>query len=97
MYESLSDPISLEPPLGGAITIFAPTDEAFAKIPEDTLQDLLSKKSEVSTLLSMHTLPGTLFSKGISWAEHRTLAEDRAPIATQVTYRPLDASIIPKR
>ena len=75
----------LESPLGGAITIFAPTDEAFAKIPEDTLQDLLSKKSEVVTLLSMHTLPGTLFSKGISWAEHKTLAEDRAPIATQVT------------
>ena len=49
-------------------------------------QDLLSKKSEVETLLSMHIVPGTLFSKGISWAEHQTLAEGKAPIATQVQW-----------
>ena len=44
----------------------------------------MSKKSEVATLLSMHIVPGTLFSKGISWAEHQTLADGKAPIATQV-------------
>jgi hypothetical protein len=51
---------------------------------------LFSKKSEISSLLAMHTLPGTLFSKGISWAEHQTLANDRAPIATQVSTQVLE-------
>ena len=62
---------------------------------DDTLQDLFSKKEEVATLLSMHIIPGTLFSKGISWAEHQTLANDRAPIATQAISLDTNSSLLP--
>lgn len=67
----------------------------FIHITDDTLQDLFSKKEEVATLLSMHIIPGTLFSKGISWAEHQTLASDRAPIATQASILDYNHSLCP--
>jgi len=64
------------------LTIFAPTNEAFAKVPEDLLQALLADKEALTGVLLRHALPGALFSKGITWTEHKTAGGDM--IATQV-------------
>ena len=50
----------------GPFTVFAPTDEAFAKIPEATLKDLLKpeNKSKLVAILSYHVVPGRVFSEG---------------------------------
>jgi uncharacterized surface protein with fasciclin (FAS1) repeats len=38
----------------GPFTVFAPTDEAFAKIPSDDLQALLADKAKLRSVLSHH-------------------------------------------
>ncbi len=42
----------------GPFTVFAPTDEAFAKIPQDQLQALLGNKEALQKVLLYHVVPG---------------------------------------
>jgi uncharacterized surface protein with fasciclin (FAS1) repeats len=42
----------------GPFTIFAPTDEAFAKLPAGTLESLLADKDALSKVLTYHVVPG---------------------------------------
>jgi len=44
---------------GGPFTVFAPTDEAFAKLPADTLRELLKpeNKEKLKDLLTTHIFP----------------------------------------
>merc|ERR1739838_288680 len=65
-----------------AFTIFAPTNEAFAKVPEDALNSLLADKEALTAVLLRHVAPGYLYSKGIMWAELETAGGEM--IASQV-------------
>jgi uncharacterized surface protein with fasciclin (FAS1) repeats len=44
----------------GPFTVFAPTDDAFAKLPKGTLEDLLkpANKDKLRRILSYHVVPG---------------------------------------
>ena len=42
----------------GPFTVFAPTDEAFAKIPKDQLEALLADKEQLTAVLTYHVVPG---------------------------------------
>ena len=44
----------------GPFTVFAPTDEAFAKLPEGTVADLLKpeNKQKLAAILTYHVVPG---------------------------------------
>lgn len=44
----------------GPFTVFAPTDEAFAKLPAGTLEDLLKpeNKQKLTQILTYHVVPG---------------------------------------
>jgi uncharacterized surface protein with fasciclin (FAS1) repeats len=42
----------------GPFTVFAPTDEAFKKIPEDTLKALLTDKEKLKKVLLAHVVVG---------------------------------------
>lgn len=44
----------------GPFTVFAPTDEAFAKLPKGTVDDLLKpeNKAKLASILKFHVLPG---------------------------------------
>ena len=66
----------------GPFTLFAPTNEAFAKIAEDDLSALLEDKDALTEVLLRHVVPGTLFKKGISWKVQETAGEEQ--IQTQV-------------
>ena len=49
---------------GGPYTIFAPTDEAFAALPEGTLENLLKpeNKSDLVAILNYHVVPEKLMA-----------------------------------
>lgn len=47
---------------GGPFTVFAPTDEAFAKLPEGTLDALLQDKERLTAILTYHVVPGKVTS-----------------------------------
>lgn len=42
----------------GPFTVFAPTDEAFAKIPQADLDALLKNKEKLTAVLTYHVVPG---------------------------------------
>ena len=46
----------------GPFTVFAPTDEAFAKLPAGTLESLLKpeNKDQLTAILTYHVVPGTV-------------------------------------
>lgn len=44
----------------GPYTLFAPTDEAFAKIPKDKLQALLKDKKALTSVLTYHVVPANV-------------------------------------
>ena len=46
----------------GPFTVFAPTDEAFAEIPEETLNALLSDKEALTSVLTYHVVSGRLLA-----------------------------------
>ena len=53
---------------GGPFTVFAPTNDAFAKIPSATLTALLTpeKKSDLVNILTFHVVSGKAFSGDLS-------------------------------
>jgi len=52
----------------GPFTVFAPTDEAFAKLPSGTLEDLLKpeNKAKLQSILTYHVVPGMVMAKDVS-------------------------------
>lgn len=44
----------------GPFTVFAPTDEAFAKLPKGTLEALLADKKKLTAILTYHVVPGSV-------------------------------------
>ena len=50
----------------GPFTVFAPTDEAFAKLPKGTLDALLKDKAKLAAILTYHVVPGTVMSKEVA-------------------------------
>jgi uncharacterized surface protein with fasciclin (FAS1) repeats len=48
----------------GPFTVFAPTDEAFAKLPQGTVESLLKpeNKAKLVSILTFHVVPGRVFS-----------------------------------
>jgi uncharacterized surface protein with fasciclin (FAS1) repeats len=59
----------------GPYTVFAPTDEAFAAVPPEALQDLLKKEnqSKLGQLLKYHVVSGNVGSTDIKPGETATL------------------------
>jgi uncharacterized surface protein with fasciclin (FAS1) repeats len=49
----------------GSFTVFAPTDEAFAQIPQDTLQAVLADKEKLTAILTYHVVPGKLMAADV--------------------------------
>ena len=55
----------------GPFTVFAPTDEAFAKLPAGTVEDLLKpeNKDKLVAVLTYHVVPGKVMSGDIAGKE----------------------------
>jgi uncharacterized surface protein with fasciclin (FAS1) repeats len=52
----------------GPFTVFAPTDEAFAKLPAGTVENLLKpeNKQQLVAILTYHVVPGKVMSKELT-------------------------------
>jgi uncharacterized surface protein with fasciclin (FAS1) repeats len=51
----------------GPFTVFAPTDEAFAKLPEGTVAELIKpeNKEKLTAILTYHVIPGKVTAKDV--------------------------------
>ena len=59
----------------GPFTVFAPTDEAFAALGEDTINGLLTDPEGLGSILLYHVVPGALMAEDVIAAEALTSAQ----------------------
>ena len=66
----------------GPFTVFAPTDEAFAKIPKADLDALLKDKAKLKSVLTYHVVPGKVMSKDLKAGKVTTVQGSDVTIST---------------
>jgi uncharacterized surface protein with fasciclin (FAS1) repeats len=57
----------------GPFTVFAPTDEAFAKIPKADLDALMQDKARLAAVLTYHVVPGRVLAKDVKPGDVKTV------------------------
>ena len=57
----------------GPFTVFAPTDEAFAKIPKDKLDALLKDKAALTKVLTYHVVAGKVMAADVKAGPVKTV------------------------
>ena len=57
----------------GPFTVFAPTDEAFAKLPAGTVEALLQDIPKLTKILTYHVVPGNVTSGELKSGEVKTV------------------------
>jgi uncharacterized surface protein with fasciclin (FAS1) repeats len=60
----------------GPYTVFAPSDEAFAKLPPGSLDALMKDKEKLNKLLSYHVIQGKILVTEIKPGKSKTLQGD---------------------
>ena len=65
----------------GPFTVFAPTDEAFGKLPEDQLKAILADKELLTSILTYHVVAG------------KVMAEDVADLKSATTVQAQDVMV----
>jgi uncharacterized surface protein with fasciclin (FAS1) repeats len=66
----------------GPFTVFAPTDEAFAKIPKATLDALLKDKAALTKVLTYHVVPGKVMAKDVKAGPVKTVQGSSLTVST---------------
>lgn len=71
----------------GPFTVFAPNDEAFAKLPAGTVDDLLKpeNKAKLESILKFHVVEGKLLSKNLAGKTKKTKSVQGAELAVDAT------------
>ena len=68
----------------GPFTVFAPTDEAFAKLPAGTVQGLLENIPKLTQILTFHVIPGKLMAADVAkLTSAKTVQGQNVTIAAQ--------------
>jgi len=80
---------------GGPFTVFAPTDDAFAALPQWTVQGLLDDPPALARVLTYHVVPGRITSAQIaSDSEQKTVEGSVLKIALNGGVTVNDATVI---
>lgn len=66
----------------GPFTVFAPTDEAFAKVPKATLDALLKDKAALTKVLTYHVVPGKVMAADVKAGKVRTVQGQELTLGT---------------
>ena len=67
----------------GPFTVFAPTDEAFAKLPAGTLDALLKDKAKLTAVLTYHVVPGKVMAADVKAGPVKTVQGGSLTVATR--------------
>jgi uncharacterized surface protein with fasciclin (FAS1) repeats len=66
----------------GPFTVFAPTDDAFAKIPKEKLDALLKDKAALTKVLTYHVVAGKVMAKDVKAGKVKTVQGGELTLAT---------------
>lgn len=62
----------------GPFTVFAPTDEAFARLPEGTLDGLLQDRERLAAVLTYHVVPGAITASEVVKLDRATTVQGQS-------------------
>ena len=66
----------------GPFTVFAPTDEAFAKVPKAQLDALLADKAKLTAVLTYHVVAGKVRAKDVKAGKVKTVQGSELTLGT---------------
>ena len=72
----------------GPLTVFAPTDEAFAKLPDGTVEGLLKpeNKDKLVAILTYHVIPGKVLASDIAGKKLNVATLQGGEVAVDAMY-----------
>ena len=68
----------------GPYTVFAPTDEAFAKIPKADLDALLKDKAKLTAVLTYHVVSGKVMAANVKAGKVKTVQGSELTVSTSM-------------
>ena len=66
----------------GPFTVFAPTDDAFAKVPKAELDALLKDKAKLTAVLTYHVVAGKVMASDVKAGKVKTVQGSELTVAT---------------
>jgi uncharacterized surface protein with fasciclin (FAS1) repeats len=72
----------------GPYTVFAPSDEAFAKIPKADLDALLKDKAKLSAVLTYHVVAGKVMAADVKTGKVKTVQGSELNVSVLNTQKP---------
>lgn len=78
----------------GPFTVFAPTDEAFAKVPKEQLDALLKDKAALTKVLTYHVVPGKVMAANVSAGKVKTVQGSDLTVSTAGGVKVDNANVI---
>ena len=80
---------------GGPFTVFAPTDDAFAALPQETMKGFLADPPALVRVLTYHVVPGRITSAQITHdSEQKTVEGGVLKLAVNGSVTVNDATVI---
>jgi uncharacterized surface protein with fasciclin (FAS1) repeats len=67
----------------GPFTVFAPSDEAFAKLPAGTVEALLKDKAKLASILTYHVVAGKVMAKDVKAGQVKTVNGQSFTVKTE--------------
>lgn len=80
----------------GPYTVFAPTDEAFKRLPSGTIEGLLKDKVKLATILNHHVVRGRIMAKDVKSGDTKTVNGDMLNVSTSAEGVTVDNARITK-
>jgi uncharacterized surface protein with fasciclin (FAS1) repeats len=78
----------------GPFTVFAPTDEAFAKIPKADLDALIKDKAKLKAVLTYHVVSGKVLSTDLKAGKVKTVQGSDVTVSTMGGAAVNDAKVV---
>ncbi|HMP01112.1 MAG TPA: fasciclin domain-containing protein [Gemmatales bacterium] len=75
LVETLSGP--------GPFTVFAPTDEAFAKLGQETIDAVLKNKEQLTAILKLHVVSGKVMANQVTSLREAQTLNGKLPIKVE--------------
>lgn len=69
----------------GPFTFFAPTDEAFKKLPRGTIEALLKDKVKLASIINSHVLKGAVLAKDFKARDSRSIQGETLRFAASIS------------
>ncbi len=80
---------------GGPFTVFAPTDDAFAKLPPGTVQTLVDNPPQLARILKYHVVAGSLRKSDLAEKESwPSLETSPIPIRIEPDFEVKNATVV---